>query len=81
MHKMFKNYLKFIVYKEQSRQLISAASKQKRNDSGKQMLRAVDHFFICTDEKILTVEAVINTENDILHAHDAGDLAECSRTH
>lgn len=85
MHRIFKNYLRLTVYNNQSRQLLSAASKQKRHDRGKRMLaemqRAVDHVFIWSDEKIFIVEAVTNTQNDRLYAHDAGDLPEGSRTH
>ena len=40
---------------------------------------AVDHIFICYDEKIFTVEAVTNTLNDKLYAVDA-DLLEGSHT-
>ena len=45
------------------------------------MQRAVDHVFIWSDEKIFTMEAVTNTQNDWLYTRDAGDLLECSRTH
>lgn len=37
--------------------------------------------FIRSDEKILAMEAVINTQNDRLYARDAGDLHEDGRTH
>ena len=41
----------------------------------------VDHVFIWSDEKIFTVEAVTNTQNDRLYARDAKDLHEGNRTH
>ena len=85
MHRIFKNDLGLTAYKKQPRQLLSAASKQKRHDRGKMMLaemqRAVDNVFIWSDEKIFTVEAVTNTQNDRLYAHNAEDLPEGSRTH
>jgi transposase len=85
MLRIFKNDLRLSAYKKQSRQLISAASKQKQHDRGKIMLaemwRAVDHVFIWFNEKIFSLEAVTNTQNDRLYARDAGDLPEGSRNH
>lgn len=85
MHRIFKKDLRLTAYKKQSRQLLSAATKQKRHDRGKKMLaemqRAVGHVFVWSDEKIFTVEAVTNTQNDRLYAHNAGELPEGSRTH
>ena len=78
MHKIFFNYLRFTAYKKQSRQLV--ASKQKRHNRGKKMLAEIqstfNHVFIRSDKKIFTVEAVTNTQNDRLYAHDAGYLPE-----
>ena len=80
MHRIFKNDLRLTAYIEQSRQLLSVASKQKRHDCGKSMLaemqRAVDYVFIWSDQKIFTVEAVTNTQNNRLYARDAGDFPE-----
>ena len=65
VHNIFKHYLRLTAYKEQSILLLSLASKQKRYDRGNEMLaemqRDVDHIFIWSDEKILTVEAVTHT--------------------
>ena len=41
-----------------------------------EMQRPVDYVFIWSDEKISTVKAVTNTQNDRLYARDAGDLPE-----
>ena len=46
------------------------------------MKRTVDHVFIWFDDKVFKdgKKSVINTQNDNLHARDAGDLPEGSRT-
>ena len=41
MHKIFKNYLWLTAHKNQSRQLLSAASKHKRHDRSKRMLTEI----------------------------------------
>ena len=56
--------------------IISAAYKQKRHDRGKKILAE-----IWSDEKIFTVGAVTNMQNDGLCASNAGDLSEDSRAH
>ena len=76
--------LRLTVYNKQSRQLISAAFKQKRHDKSKmmsaEMQRLVDHVFFWSDEKIFAVEAVANTQNDRLYVREIGDLPEGNRT-
>lgn len=85
MHRVFKDDLGLTAYKKQPKQLISAASKKKRLDRGKVMLeeiqRATDTVFIWSDEKMFTVEAILNRQNDRLYARDAQDLPEGSRSH
>ena len=70
IHRIFKNDQRLTAYREQQRHLLPAAFKQKRHDKGNRMLAemqcTVDHVFIWFDEKIFTVEAVTNTQNDWL---------------
>ena len=44
------------------------------------MQRDIDNVFVLSDEKIFTVEAGNNTQNDRLYECDAGDLPEGSNT-
>ena len=43
--------------------------------------RATDPIFIWSDEKIFTVEAVLNRQNDQIYTHDAKHFPEGSRSH
>ena len=65
-------------------QLISAPTKQKRLDRGKQILEEIssagNKVFIRSNERIFTVEVVSNSQNDRIYAHHASELAEGSRT-
>ena len=60
--------------KMQHRHLTSAASKQRRLDRGKKMLEemqgATDKVLVWSDEKIFTVEAVFNLQNDKSLCHE-----------
>ena len=46
-----------------------------------EMQRAVAHVFVWFEEKIFTVEAFTNKQNDRLYTRDAKVLPEVSRTH
>ena len=85
LRRIVKEDLGLKAYKMQCRHLISATSKQKRLDRGKKMLEeiqsATDKVFIWSDEKMFTVQAVMNSQNDRVYAANAGDLPEGSRTH
>lgn len=64
--------------KEKIRRLISAASKKKRLDRGKNMLammnRATKKELICFDKNMFTVEAVHHKKNDRVYACNPVDL-------
>lgn len=66
-------------------QLLSAASKQKRLDRGKKMLddikNSTDKVIIWSDEKIFSVQATLNSQNDRIYAAHTSDLPEGSRAH
>lgn len=85
MNRIVKEDLGLKAYKVQRRHLISAPSKLKRLDRGKKMLEeihsAADNVFIWSDEKMFTVQAVTNIQNDRVYAADARDLPEGSRAH
>ena len=71
-------------YKFQRRHLISEASKKKRLDRAKMLKeieRAGQKAIIWSDEKIFTVQAVNNPQNDRVYAANPSDLPEGSRTH
>ena len=85
MQRIVKNDLQLTPYKKQSRQLISEPSKQKRLHRGKLMLqemeRAAGKVFIWSDEKMFTVEAVTNKQNDRVYAKSSKDLSVNARSH
>ncbi|XP_014772692.1 uncharacterized protein LOC106870959 [Octopus bimaculoides] len=85
MHRIFKKDLQLTDYKKPSWHLISSDSKKKRLDRGKTILtevkRTAKKALIWSDEKIFTVEAVTNRQNDRLYARNAGDSLECSKSH
>ena len=72
-------------YKMQHRHLISSASKQKCLERSKKMLddiqSATGKVFIWSDEKIFTVQSVVNSQNDRIYAADARDVPQGSRLH
>ena len=65
--------------KMQRRQLISAPTKQKRLNRGRN-LQSQQLSFHLSGVKIFTVEAVSNSPNDRIYAHRAPKLADGSRT-
>ena len=46
-----------------------------------EMERAAGKVFIWSDEKMFTVEAVTNKQNDRVYAHSPGDLSVNVRSH
>ena len=78
MHKVFKDDLEPTAYKKQSKQLKSEALIKKRVERRKLILeeikRTTDTVFIYSNEKIFTVEAVLNRHNDRIYACSAKDL-------
>lgn len=85
MQRIVKEDLELRPYKKQSRQLISEPSKKKRLDRGnlilQEMKRAAGKVLIWSDEKMFTVEAVTNKQNDRVYAHSPGDLSVNVRSH
>ena len=85
MRRVVKEDLGLKASKMQRRHLISAASKQKRLDREKKMLEeiqnAADKVIIWSDEKMFTVQSVVNSQNDRVYAARAEDLPEGSRVH
>uniref|UniRef100_A0A3P8TI71 Paired domain-containing protein n=1 Tax=Amphiprion percula TaxID=161767 RepID=A0A3P8TI71_AMPPE len=85
LRRIVKQDLGLKALKMQHRQLISAASKKKRLDRGKMMLQeiqsATDKVMVWSDEKMFTVQAVVNSQNDRVYAHSAQHLPEGCRTH
>lgn len=85
MRRVVKEDLGLKAYKFQRRHLISEASKKKRLDRGKKMLKEIERAgqksIIWSDEKVFTVQAVNNPQNDRVYAANPGDLPEGSRAH
>ena len=76
MQRIVKNDLQLCPYKKQSRQLISGPSKQKTAAQGQvqEMEGAAGKVFIWSDEKMFTVEAETNKQNDKVYAISSKDL-------
>ena len=78
MQRIVKNDLQLCPYKKQSRQLILEPSKQNRLHRSKlifqEMERDAGKVFIWSDEKMFTVEAETNKQNDKVYAISSKDL-------
>lgn len=68
LRRIVKQDLRLKALKMQHRHLISTASKKKRLDKGQMMLQeiqsAANKVLVWYDEKIFTVQAVVNSQND-----------------
>uniref|UniRef100_A0A3P8VM51 Uncharacterized protein n=1 Tax=Cynoglossus semilaevis TaxID=244447 RepID=A0A3P8VM51_CYNSE len=73
LRRIVKQDLRLKALKMQHRQLISATSKKKQLDRGQMMLQeiqsAANKVLVWSDEKIFTVQAVVNSQNDRVYAH------------
>ena len=74
MNRILKNDLKLTSYKKQYKQVLSAASKMKRLNRCKILLNKIKNsageVIIWSDEKIFTVQQILNKQNDRIYSSD-----------
>lgn len=79
MRRAVRKDLQFIPYKKTRRHLLSEANKKKRLERGRQILSCIKSStappVLWTDEKLFTVQAVLNAQNDRVLARAKGDIS------
>ena len=85
MRRIVKMKLGMKAYKTCKRHIISDASEKRRIQRARRMLKemtaAGQRTFIWSDEKMLTVESVGNTQNDRVYSNSISSLSDDQRCH
>jgi inhibitor of nuclear factor kappa-B kinase subunit alpha len=78
MWRAMKNDLKLFPFKKRGRQLLSEATKKKRLERGRQILKKLKQDtsspVLWTDEKLFTVQAIYNPQNDRVYSKSKEDV-------